>query len=101
LLHAPTTARPGRDSAASIGVAPQPLFAQNLKEMGGYRSWARLLAASGLAAITYRYVDPVADLRALLAFLREQSPELGIDASRLAFWSASGNAPVALGALLD
>ncbi|MDY0061016.1 MAG: hypothetical protein RBU45_14490 [Myxococcota bacterium] len=100
-LYTPPAATAPLPAVIFVFGFPQPLFAQHLKEMGGYRSWARLLAASGLAAVTYRYVDPVTDLAALLGFLRERGPELGIDPSRLAFWSGSGNVPVALGALLD
>lgn len=77
-----------------------PLFAQGLKEMGAYSSWGRLLAASGIAAVTYAYREPVADLEALLAHLRAHGDDLGIDVSRLAVWAASGNVPTAIHALI-
>ncbi len=32
-----------------------------LKDTGPYRSWARLLAASGLAAVTYSNIEPATD----------------------------------------
>lgn len=37
-----------------------------LKDTAPYRSWARLLAASGLAAVTYTNVEPATDARAIL-----------------------------------
>jgi len=69
--------------------------------MAAYVSWARLLAASGVAAVTYAYRDPAADLQALLAFLRRDGRSLRLDASRLGLWACSGNVPVALSTLME
>jgi hypothetical protein len=79
---------------------PHPRFARGLRTMGAYASWGRLLAVSGMNAVAYSYSDPVADLRTLLAHLRDHAAELGIDMSRLAIWAASGNAPTALHLLM-
>jgi hypothetical protein len=79
---------------------PDPRFAQGLRTMGAYRSWGRLLAASGMAAIAYSYRDPVADTAALLGHVREHARELGLDATRVALWAASGNVPTALHLLM-
>src|SRR5262245_39537029 len=46
---------------------PDPNFAQGMRKTGGYSSWGRLLAASGMNAVAYSYRDPVSDLAALLA----------------------------------
>jgi hypothetical protein len=70
------------------------------KEMGSYISWARLTAASGIAAITYTNRDPMGDLDAVLRFVRENAASLGIDAGRIGIWSASGNVPLALWLLM-
>jgi acetyl esterase/lipase len=70
------------------------------KEMGTYTSWARLLAASGIAAAVHTYRNPVGDFDALVAHLREHGASLGIDATRLALWACSGNVPTALTILL-
>ena len=80
---------------------PDVGFAQGLRRMGAYRSWGRLLAASGLNAVAYSYVDPVADLAALIGHLRAEARTLGIDASRLGIWAASGNVPTALHLLMS
>ncbi len=79
---------------------PDPRFAQGLRKMGAYASWGRLLAASGMNAVAYGYVDPVRDLAALLGHLRENAGPLGIDRSRLGIWAASGNVPTALHLLM-
>jgi hypothetical protein len=71
------------------------------KEMGSYISWARLAAASGMAAITYTNREPIADLDALLGFLGDNASSLGIDADRIGIWAASGNVPLALSLLME
>jgi dienelactone hydrolase len=72
----------------------------SFKEMGASTSWARLIAASGMAAIVYSNREPAGDLRALLSFVRERGVEVGLDPQRIALWAASGNAPLALQPLL-
>ncbi|MEZ4453940.1 MAG: hypothetical protein R3B09_31070 [Nannocystaceae bacterium] len=79
----------------------QALLGCRFKEMAGVTSWARLLAASGVAAITYANREPLGDLRALLAGLRRGAEPLGIDGDRLGLWASSGNAPVALAAVIE
>jgi hypothetical protein len=77
-----------------------PRFAQGLRQMGTYASWGRLLAASGLNAIAYSYRDPVGDLAALLAHLRQNAATLRIDPARMGIWAALGNVPTALHLLM-
>jgi len=71
------------------------------KEMGSYISWARLTAASGVAAITYTNREPIPYLDALLGFLGDNAASLGIDAGRIGIWAASGNVPLALSLLME
>ena len=49
------------------------------KEMGSYISWARAIAACGLAAITYSNTNPVDDIHTLLDHLEAHGDSLGID----------------------
>ena len=70
-------------------------------EMGSTISWAELIAASGMAAITYDNRQPAADLTAVLAWLRASADTLSIDPGRIGLWASSGNVPVALAALMD
>jgi hypothetical protein len=72
-----------------------------LKEMAGYMSWGKLAAASGIVGITYTNREPVADLDRLVAFIKSNSASLGIDEHRIALWACSGNAPTALGLLMQ
>lgn len=71
------------------------------KEMGAYRSWGRLAAASGLLGVTFtqrlswpetRLEDGAADVRAALAYVRKHAAELNADPERvcLAAFSAGG-----------
>lgn len=97
------------DTAAPAAVVilvtgfPEPgmrkLLGLGLREIAQYQSWARLLTASGLAAVVYGNEEPMADARAVVEFLRQQGPHLGVDPRRIGLWACSGNAPAALGLL--
>jgi len=76
-------------------------FGCRFKEIGSTVSWGRLLAASGMAAVAYANREPERDLRALLAHLRQDASALGVDGSRVGLWASSGNAPLALSALME
>jgi hypothetical protein len=86
-----------------VGGYPDPGFEALLgcrfKEMGQVASWARLIAASGIAAIAYANEEPASDLHALLAHLRENATSLGIDPERVGVFACSGNVPLALSLL--
>lgn len=69
-------------------------------EMASYISWAQLVAASGLAAITYVNEEP-SDVHAVFDFLRQHATLLGIDAGRLGVWSCSGSGPMGLSVLMQ
>jgi len=71
------------------------------KEMESYITWAKLVAASGLIAITYENHDPMRDLDALFGYIREHATTLGIDEQRIGLWSCSGNVPRALHAVMQ
>lgn len=71
------------------------------KEMGSVISWAQLIAASGMIAITYVNRDPDVDIHELLKYIRQNANALGINKKRLGVWASSGNVPVALSAILS
>jgi len=72
------------------------------KEMESFISWARLTAASGMAAITYTTGgDPAADARAVLRHLRHRAGELAIDGASIGLWACSGHVPNALSVLME
>lgn len=101
---------PDAGEAASPAVVfvsgyPDPGFQRAVgcafREMGAYVSWAELVAARGMTAITYENEQPVADAACLLAHLQANAAAFGIDPERLAIWSCSGNVPTALAQLAD
>jgi hypothetical protein len=83
---------------------PDPGFERivgcRFKDMGSTTSWARLIAASGMVALTYTNRAPAADLEAVLRHVHANAAALGIDPDRIGLWASSGNAPVALSALM-
>lgn len=102
-IYSPPGSSPGEQRPAVVLVLgfSSPMFATGLKDTGAYTSWGRLLAASGLVAVTYSYSDPMTDLDTLLERLRRDGATLGIDGSRIGLWAASGNVPRALMALMQ
>ena len=75
-LYVAQSAPPAPTVVFVYGFADQR-FAQGLRQMGAYTSWGRLLAASGMNAVAYSYREPVGDLAALLAHLRQNAGALG------------------------
>lgn len=82
---------------------PDPGFEERvgMKQMQiqAYKDWAKLLAASGMAAIIYSNIEPADDALTLLDFLRSEAKTLQIDPKRIAVWSCSGNVPNAINVL--
>ncbi len=93
-----------RPAVVFVSGYADPIFERHLgckvMEMACYESWARLVAASGLVAVTYANREPVADFAAVLRHVHAHAPALGVDRERIALWAASGNVPTALSALL-
>jgi hypothetical protein len=105
-IYYPPDAKSGARIPAVVIVAgyPDPGFQRILgckfKEMASSVSWGQLIAASGLAAITYTNREPTADLQALLGYVRRRAASLMIDENRIGMWASSGNVPLALSVLL-
>jgi acetyl esterase/lipase len=73
------------------------------KDWGIYRSWGRLIAASGMAAVTFNhrvgFPDPnlaqgAADLTDAIAFVRGRAADFGIDPERIALAAYSAGGPL-------
>lgn len=101
-LYRPTRARIPAPAVVIVTGFPDPaaaaFFGRALKDWASYREWARLLAASGIVAITYLNREP-ADVSSLLDHLRANAAALGLDPERIGVWACSGNVPNALGLL--
>jgi len=70
-----------------------------LRQWGQYTSWAKLAAASGMAAVTFDArgeADNAEDVAAAFTYLRDKGASLGIDPSRIALWACSANVRSAL-----
>lgn len=79
----------------------QKMLGCKQKEMESFVSWAQLVAASRIVAITYTTREPAADIHALLRYVRRNAAELGIEENKLGVWACSGHVPNALSALMQ
>jgi hypothetical protein len=104
-VYAPAEWKDGVGTAAVIvvtgfsDVGAQKMLGSTFKQMASYVSWARLIAASGLVAVTYTNHD-AGDVDDVLAYVRGHAAALGIDENRIGLWSCSGHAPTALSLLM-
>ncbi len=81
--------------------AAKKLVGSRLKDSSWYRSWGKLIAASGMAALIYETDSPEKDLNILLQFLQNHADKFHIDRNRLGIYSCSGNVPTALVNCMD
>lgn len=82
-----------------LGANPSP----RAKDWGVYRSYGRLMAASGLVGVTFdhRYLSmkvkdletSFADVEELIRFVRANAASYHIDPDRIALWAFSGGGP--------
>lgn len=106
-LYAPPSADVStlRPAVVSVAGYPDPgmerILGCRTKEMGSSASWGRLIAASGMAAVTYANREPGRDIHSLLRHLRQKGTALGIDADRIGLLATSGHGPLALATLMD
>ena len=65
----------------------------SLRNWAIYRSWGRLVATIGMAAVTHdsRPETAVADIDSLVGYLRANAGTLGIDPENIAIWACSAN----------
>jgi hypothetical protein len=104
-LYYPAQPEPGALSAVVFVTGfPDPgarrILGRPAKDMGSYTSWAQLVAASGLTAITYVNNTP-ADAVAVLDYVRENAVALNVEPRRIGVWSCSGSGPMGLSVLMQ
>ena len=102
-LYYPPDFREGSKRPAVVfinGVGDRP--GSKLKEWGIYKSWGRLVAASGWIGVTFeaRSNSPE-DIGGVFAFLRAGADRLGVDADRIGAWACSGNVTAGLPFLMN
>ncbi|MGE0623945.1 MAG: alpha/beta hydrolase [Pseudomonadales bacterium] len=103
-LYQPSEPATGaRPAVLFVNGYPDPGFRRVMgcayKDMGATVAWARLVGATGMAAITYENVEPLADARRVLDFVAANADGLGVDPERIGVWACSGHAPTALALL--
>jgi acetyl esterase/lipase len=99
-LCAPATGSGARPAVILIHGGPGPGLGVRRWEM--YRSYGRLIAATGMVGIAFdhrllgpdRYPDSAADVADLVRHVRAEAGTLGIDPTRLALWAFSGGGPL-------
>jgi len=74
-----------------------------LREWEIYRSWGRLVAARGLAGVTYDGAPgkASANLDDVLAYVSANASTHWLDPGRIGIWACSGNVPTAFGFLME
>ena len=77
---------------------PDPIG--RVRNYGPLTSWARLMAASGIAAFVYGTEAPDEDIHALLRVLRRQALVLGLDIDRCGVFAVSANVTIGLSTLM-
>ena len=103
-VYRPPHSDPSRNLPAVVFVHGEgaPEVIENSKDWGQYDGWGRLIAASGMMAVTFnrrssyffsRLSNPAADVDDLLDHILDPSQKLGADPEQLAIWTCSGGAP--------
>jgi hypothetical protein len=107
IYHPPAAARRTARAPLVLIVAGYPdagfqrFVGRSFKDIGSTTSWARLIAASGMAAIAYTNRAPGEDLDALRDHIAQHAAALDVDATRIGIWASSGNGPLALSRLMN
>jgi dienelactone hydrolase len=86
-----------------VGDPPAASGVPKVKEWGQYTSWPRLVAASGMAAVTYESRGQEADVDAddLLDYVRKNAAALKVDENRVSIWACSANVRTGLSAAMQ
>lgn len=72
------------------------------KDMPQHMDWARLIAASGMIAVSAQAGDaPVENSQRVFSFLSRNAAVLGLDLKRIGFWAVSGQCKPTFRALED
>jgi acetyl esterase/lipase len=105
-VYAPPPAAPAEGEKverrpAVIFVHGGPVPRAGIKEWGVFVSYGQLAAASGMVGITFhhRFFSPEMapeadkDVADLVAYVRKNAADLGVDKDRIALWAFSGGGP--------
>jgi len=71
-----------------------------IRRYGPMTSWARLIAASGVACVIYATNECAENIHAVVRHIRANAESLSVDGGRIGLWAASASGCVALSALM-
>ena len=98
-LYRPPHAAAPSPAVVIVNGLPDPgvaaMLGKPIKDWESYVGWARMIAASGIAAIAYLNHTP-ADVTSVIRHLRANAGTLGIDRARIGVFACSGHVPNAL-----
>jgi dienelactone hydrolase len=94
-VYRPARSKP-RDRLPAVLLVDGTTRDPSPKEWGIYVGWGQLLAARGLAGISFNQRGVPGDIRAALATVRKRAASLGVDGSRVCVASFSGGVPAGL-----
>jgi acetyl esterase/lipase len=100
-VYAPPGLEKGERRPAVLFIHGGPVPAPGIKEWGVFVSHGQLAAASGMVGITFhhRFFSPELapeadkDVADLVAYVRKNAGDLGVDRERIALWAFSGGGP--------
>ena len=101
-VYAPFDLKEGERRPAVVFVHGGPVPALgSTKDWGVFVSYGQLAAASGFVGVTFNHrfhapeaaPDADADVAEVVAYLRKNASDLGIDRDRIALWAFSGGGP--------
>ena len=76
-------------------------YGVNQKDLGLFDSWAELIAASGMIAVTYESERSAGETDRAIAFLRKNAATYGIDPEHIALFGCSANTLTAQSMMQD
>jgi dienelactone hydrolase len=93
---------PGTSGTPPVVVVPfgYPDPSGRIRQYGPMTSWARLIAASGMATVIYGTNECAENVHAVVKHLRANADALRLDGERLGLWATSASVSVALSALM-
>lgn len=93
----------GEGSRLPVVIFNNGVGSMTLPDWKGYTDWAKLVALRDLIAVHYqsRRQHAMEDSGDLIAYLRDNGKDLGIDSDRMAIWTSSANVRVGLPLAMD
>ncbi len=99
-IYYPSEPTPGDRLPVVVIALGYPDPESKVRRYGPLVSWAKLIAASGMAAVVYGTREPAEDIHSAIEHLRANAASLRIDGERIGLFAGSGNVATGLSALI-